>query len=282
MQKIDDLRSEIKAFEDEIRKLQQELTVVGGFTMQLATSNAPSEIAKSIRTEAQQVLERAPAIQGLKNAISELMAQLAQKKAQLEQLEVEQLKQSRKERIEEGKSRLRSKFTDVETAAQSLQNLYFDLKAIALEYETDFAQIHPPSSGHKQLNRAALLNYELLWLPQLTEESDRFILHSKVIDIFEAEKKALQQQRLEASRSSRQNHEDMVAQLKQREVDEKMRTEREYRASLLVTKQQELKDFKSARAERLAALKTADVGGFDSAIALLQEEIEQLEKPVQI
>ena len=84
MQQIDDLKQEIKSFEAEITKLEQELTVVGGFTMQLATSNAPSEIAKSIRTEAQQVLERQPAIKGLRDAIAELTSRLNQKQSQLQ------------------------------------------------------------------------------------------------------------------------------------------------------------------------------------------------------
>jgi hypothetical protein len=88
---------------------------------------------------------------------------------------VQQLKQHRLEQIEEGRSKLRAKFNDVEQLAESLKNLFFELKAIALEYEKDFAQVYPPGSGERQLNRASLLNYEGIFLPQLTEVSDRFI-----------------------------------------------------------------------------------------------------------
>jgi hypothetical protein len=281
MGQIDDLRAEIKSFEDEIASLQAELTAVGGFTMQLASSNAPSEIAKSIRTEAQQVLERQPAIKGLRDAITELTSRLQQKRLELQELEAVELKRETKRRVEEGRSRLHSKFSDVEKMAESLQNLYFDLKAIALEYEKDFAQIHPPSSGHKQLNRAALLNYELLWLPQLTEESDRFILHSKVIDIFEAERKAIERERLENSLAWRQNHQQQMAENKQRELDKQLRIEREDAISSLKVKTSELEKFKKARADRLTGLKTARTGDLDDAIAKLEEEIEDLEKPMQ-
>lgn len=278
MQQIDDLRSEIKAFEDEIGKLEQELGVVGGRTLQLATSTDPSAIATAVREQAQQVVERQPILKGIRDAIAELTSHLVQKQAQLDQLAAQQLKEDRVKRIEEGRSRLRAKFSDIETAAQSLQNLYCDLKAIALEYETDFAQVYPPSSGHKQLNRAALLNYELLWLPQLTEESDRFILHSKVVDIFEEEKRLLKQQRLENSLAWRQNHEQQMAEIKQRELDEQLRIEKLERAALLKLKTSELEKFKLARAERLAGLKTARVGDFDDAIASLEVEILSLQE----
>jgi hypothetical protein len=280
MQKIDDLQLEIKSFETEIQKLQAELTAVGGFTMKLASSNAPSEIAKSIRTEAQQVLERQPALKGLRDAIAELNCRLRPKKAQLQELEKELLKQHRIERIEEGRSRLRSKFGDVETMAQSLENLYLNLKAIALEYEEDFSQINLPTSGGAALNRNSLLNIEPLYLPHFVEEKDRFVLSNKFFDLFQQERRLIEQQRLEQSRLYRQDQQSQWAEIKQKQSEEKLRTEREYRASILSTKQLQLRDFKSARSERLSSLKTADVAGFDSAIAKLEQEIENLEKPV--
>ena len=226
MQQINDLKQEIKGFETEIAKLKQELTIIGGYTLELATSNDPSEIAKSFRLEAQKIVDRAPAIQGIKNAIAELTSRLNQKQSQLQDLEAVELKKQRQNRIIEGRSRLRAKFADVEAAAKSLQNLYFDLKAIAAEYEKDFAQIHPPTSGGTALNRNSLLNIEPLTIPQFVEEKERQLL--------------------------------------------------------LPIKRSQLAEYKDARRNTLAGLKTANVSDFDDTIASLEVEIESLQKPVQL
>jgi hypothetical protein len=275
--KIDELRQEIKSFEIEIEKLQQQLVVAGGRTLQLATGNSPSDISQFVQAEAKRIVDNQPVLRGLKDAIVELNNRLAQKKVEFQELEAVELKQSRKKRIEEGQQKLRAKVRDVGTAAQSLESLYFELKAITAEYEQDFNCLYPPTPSRQMLNRTSLLNFGLLTIPTLTENDGQFLLNSQALDVFESEKAALQKQRQEASRRSQQNHDDMMAQLRQREADEKLRTEREYRASLLISKRQELKDFVAARSDRLLTLKTADVGGFDSAIAKLQEEIENLE-----
>ncbi|MBA2748626.1 MAG: hypothetical protein H0U45_07750 [Tatlockia sp.] len=276
MQQIDDLRLEIKSFEFEIQKLQQELSANSQIAPK-AVSNSPEAIAAAFRSAAVATTERIADVQGIRGAIAELTDRLQPKKIQLGELEAQELKQHRLKRIEEGKKKLRAKFTDVEKMAESLQSFYFELKAITSQYETDFATIHPPTNSGAVLNRNSLLNFGLLMVPELLENDGRFLVKSKPFDVFKSEKEALRRERIEASRRSRQNHEDMVAQLKQREVDEKMRTEREYRASLLSTKQLELSGFKSARADRLASLKTANVSDFDNAIASLEAEITALE-----
>jgi hypothetical protein len=281
MQQIDVLQLEIKSFEIEIQKLNQELTEVGGFTLRLASSNAPSEIAKSIRTEAQQVLERQPVIKGLRDAIAELTSRLEQKQSELEKLEKEQQKQSRKKRIEQGKSLLCSKSADVEQAAESLKNLFLELKSLAREYEGDFNQINPPTSSRQILNTASLLNFGMLTTPTLTQNDGRFLLSSQAFDVFESKKEALRRERVEVSRISKEYNDQMMLELRRRENDEKMRVDREYKTSLLISKRQELKDFLAARADRLLSLKTANVDDFNNAIASLEVEIESLQKPMQ-
>ncbi|PSB28691.1 hypothetical protein [Chlorogloea sp. CCALA 695] len=87
MQTIDDLRSEIQSFENEIAKLKQDLIIVGGYFLELASINDPSATATSFQ------VDRAPAIQEIKNAIAELTARLALKKVQLEELEKQQVEQ---------------------------------------------------------------------------------------------------------------------------------------------------------------------------------------------
>ncbi len=278
MQKINGLRQEIESFEVEIGKLQQELAAVGGRTLQLASgdSNATA-ISKAIRSEAQRVIEQQPIIQGLRNAIAELNSRLQPKKAQLQELEKELLKQHRIERIEEGRAKLRAKFADVEQAAESLKNLFFELKAIAQEYKADFVEINPPTSGGSVLNRNSLLNYEVLALPTITEENQRFILNSRFINLFEAERKAIEMQRLEQSQAYSENHKQQLAQAQQRRVDEKMRVERQERSELLLTKRAELVEWQTARIERLSSLATANVTYFDDGIAKLEAEITALD-----
>lgn len=277
-QRIDELKNEIQSYELEIAKLQQELAAAGGRTVELATSTEPSAIATAIRTEAVRIVEQQPILRGIQDAIAQLTSRLTQKKSQLQQLETAELKQQRLQRVEQGKSELRAKFSDIEKVAESLKNLFLELKEIALKYEKDFAEIHPPSSGHRQLNRAGLLNYEVLWLPQITEVDDRFILSSKVVDLFEAEKKAVQQQRLEASRRSRQSHQEMIAEIQQRERQQREQVEAQEREQVLGLKHKQLAEAKKARRDRLVGLPNANVTYFDDIIAALETEIVSLQE----
>ncbi len=282
MHKIDELRQEIKSFEVEISSLEKELAAVGGRTLQLASGeNSASAISKSIRQEAEQIIERQPVLKGIKDAIAELNSRLQPKKAQLGELEAQELKQHRIERIEQGRSRLRDKFADVEQAAESLKSLFFELKAIAQEYERDFAEINPPTSGGSVLNRNSLLNYEVLALPTITEENQRFILNSRFINLFEAERKAIERERLEQSQAYRDDHKQQLAQAQQRRVDEQMLVARKQSESFVNQKQEELKTLINKRAWSLNGQAATNPSEFDGAIAKLKEEIADLEKPMQ-
>lgn len=280
MQQIEALRQEIQSYEDEIRKLQQELAAAGGRTLELATSADPSSIATAVREQAQQVIEQQPVLKGLKDAIAELSSRLQQKKAQLQELETAELKRQQLQRVEEGRAKLREKFTDVERVAEALKNLFFELKTLAREYEADFSQIHPPSSGQRQLNRAALLNYEALLLPQIAEVGDRFVLGSKAIDIFEAEKKAFQQQRLEQSLVRRRNHEQQMTEIRERQAALQAQEEKKQLQAKLSAKQSELKGITARRAEFKSWGGSMNLSGFDHAIAELEKEIASLEESV--
>ncbi|WP_009630209.1 hypothetical protein [Synechocystis sp. PCC 7509] len=280
MQKIDELRQEIKAFEVEITKLQAELLAASQIAPPMQ-SNSPEAIANAFRSAAVVTHERIADVQGIRNAIAELTARLAQKKSQFEELEVQQLKQLREKRIEEGKQKLRAKFGDVEKMAEALEGLYFGLKAIALEYEKDFAQIHPPTSGGTALNRNSLLNIEPLTIPHFVEEKDRFVLSNKFFDLFEAEKEALQRQRIEASIRSQQNHQDLLAQIKQRELDKQRALEQQERAAFIAQKQEQLQTMKSQRGWDMRGQAATNFHPLHDAIASLEAEIENLEKPVQ-
>lgn len=280
MQKIDELRQEIKAFEDEIASLQQELTAISGIrSPQASSESSPLQVAQAVRQEVQKSVEQQPLLKGLRDAIAELTSRLVQKQSQLQELEAAELKKHRQGRITEGQVRLRSKFADVEVAAKSLQNLYFELKAIASEYEKDFSQINPPTTGGTVLNRNSLLNYERLMLPTIKEENQRFILSSKAIDIFEEEKRLLKQQQLENSRFYRLERQRELAEISRQKADEEARIEQEDRQTLLKYKTSQLAEYKDARRNRLAGLATANASDFDDAIAQLEIEIAKLQEP---
>ncbi len=281
MQEIEQLKQEIKGFEVEIAKLQAQLLAAGGRTLQLAMGESASDISQFVQAEAKRIVEQQPVLQGLKNALSVLASRLVEKQAQLQELEAVELKKHRQDRITEGQSKIRAKFSDVQKAAESLQNLYFDLKALALQYEADFSQINPPTSGGTVLNRNSLLNYDYLSLPRIFEEGARFVLRCEAIDLFQAEKEAFQRQQAEEWQVYRELREAERAASRQRDMDEKLRIEMQDRTALLKHKKSQLAEFNQARSERLAALKTANVGGIDSVIAKLEAEIEKLEKPMQ-
>lgn len=277
--KIEQLRQEIESFEAEISSLEKELAAVGGRTLQLASgeSNATT-ISKTIRSEAQRVIEQQSIVQGLRNAIAELNSRLQPKKIQLGELEAQQLRQHRLERVDEGRSRLRGKFTDVEKVAESLKNLFFELKAIALEYERDFAQVHPPGSGNIVLNTASLLNYEAIALPQLVEKDGRFILGSKYIDLFEVEKETLRMQRVQQSLAYSENHKQQMAQSKQRRLDEEMLIARKEREAFIHQKQEQLQTLINKKGWALRGQAATNPSEFDGVIAKLQTEIADLDK----
>lgn len=278
MHKIDELRQEIKAFESEIANLQAELAAVGGLTLKLASSESASDISSSVRGEAVRVIERQPILKGIKDAIAELNSRLQPKKVQLGELEKQKAQQHQLERIEEGRAKLRAKFADVEEAAESLKNLFFELKAIALEYEKDFAEINPPGSGNIVLNTASLLNYEAIALPQLVEKGGRFILGSKYIDLFEVEKEALKRQRLEQSQAWRQNHDEQIAQAQRERAEAQMLVARKERESFIDQKQEQLKTLINQRAWSLHGQAITNPSQFDGAITKLEAEIENLDK----
>jgi DNA-binding protein H-NS len=277
MQKIDDLQLEIKSFESEIANLQAELAAAGGVSLRLASGESANNISLSIRAEAIRLIETQPVIRGLRDAIAELTSHLNQKQIQVQELEKQQQQQDRLKRVEQAKQKLRQHIEKVDNIASLLQSEFLLLKAIYQESNADFKALGSAEPGSYAYGMNQLIHFEFLRLPVLHEKDGSFILSSRVFDLFGPEQKAKQEEQAARSRVYRENHERETAEIKQRELEEKLRTEREYRASLLVTKQQELKDFKSARTDRLASLKTADVGGFDSAIASLEAEITALE-----
>jgi DNA repair exonuclease SbcCD ATPase subunit len=281
MQKIDDLQLEIKSFETEIQKLQAELTAVGGFTMKLATSTAPSEIAKSIRTEAQQVLERQPALKGLRDAIAELTSRLKQKQVQLQKLQVVELKEARKERVENAKQKLREQFERVDDIASLLESAYYDLKAIYKEANPDFKALGSAEPGSYSYQIHQLINFDFLQVPVLVEKSGAFTLGSRTINLFEAEQKAVKDEQTARSRDYRLEREQEWAEAKQQKKDEEARIELEDRAALLKYKQSEVAGAKAERKRLLDSLATMNVSGFDRVIFQLEAEIENLKKPVQ-
>jgi predicted RNase H-like nuclease (RuvC/YqgF family) len=225
MQKIDALRREIESFEAEISSLQKELARVGGKTLELATSeNSASAISKSIRQEAEQIVERQPVLRGIKDAIAELTSRLNEKQSQFEQLQSELEKQERVKRVEIAKQQLREHIEKVDDIASLLESEYLLLKTIYKESNADFKALGSAEPGSYAYGMNQLINFEFLRLPVLHEKDGSFILSSRVFDLFGSEQKARQQEQAAQSRAYREDREREWAQIKQREAEKKLRT----------------------------------------------------------
>ena len=278
--KIDDLQLEIKSFEFEIQKLQQELSANSQIAPK-AVSNSPEAIADAFRSAAVATTERIADVQGIRGAIAELTSRLNQKQSQLQKLEAVELKQARTERVETAKQKLREQIERVDDIASLLESAYLELKAIYKEANPDFKALGSAEPGSYSYQLHQLIHFDFLRVPVLVEKSGAFTIGSRTINLFEAEQKAVRDEQMARSRDHRLEQERQWAEVKRRKADEEARIQQEDRAALLKYKQSHLAGAKAERKRLLDSLATMNVSGFDRVIFQLEAEIENLEKPVQ-
>lgn len=278
--KIDDLQLEIKSFESEIQKLQQELSANSQIAPK-AVLNSPQAIADAFRSAAVATTERIADVQGIRGAIAELSSGLAQKQVQLQKLEMEQLKQARIERVETAKQKLRQQIERVDDIASLLELAYYDLKAVYKEANPDFKALGSAAPGSYSYQLHQLINFDFLQVPVLVEKSGAFTLGSRAIDLFAPERKAVKDEQTARSRDYRLEQERQWAEIKQQKADEEARIQQEDKAALLKYKQSHLVGAKAERKRLLDSLATMNVSGFDRVIFQLEAEIENLEKLMQ-
>ena len=275
--KIDDLKQEIKSFEAEIGKLQQELSANSQIAPK-AVSASPEAIADAFRSAAVATHERIADVQGIRGAIAELTSRLAQKQVQLQKLESVELKQARIERVQTAKQKLREHVEKIEDIASLLELAYYDLKALYKEANPDFKALGSAEPGSYSYQLHQLINFDFLQVPVFVEKSGAFTLGSRAIDLFAPERKAVRDEQMARSRDYRLEQERQWAEVKQQKADEEARIQQEDRAALLKYKQSEVAGAKAERKRLLDSLATMNVSGFDRVIFQLEAEIESLQK----
>lgn len=278
MQKVEQLKQEIEDFEREIQKLQQQLAAAGGRTLQLAIGDSPSDISKALQLEAQQVVERQPVLQGIRNAIAELTTRLNQKQSQLQQLEKEQQKQARVKRVEVAQQKLREQVEKIDDIASLLESAYLDLKAIYKEANPDFKALSSAEPGSYAYTMHQLIHFQVVQVPTLVEKNGSFTLGSRTVNLFEPEQKAAREEQAARSRAYRENREKQMAEIQQKQIAEEARQRREQLEAMLSAKQAELEGIKARRAELKTWGGSMNLSGFDHAIAQLEHEIASLEE----
>jgi hypothetical protein len=277
MYKIDELRLEIKSFEDEIAKLKQELNAASQVAPRMESGSA-IDISNAYRVAAVATHERIADVQAIRGAIAELNSRLTQKQTQFEELQRERQKQERVKQVEIAKQQLRQHIEKVDNIASLLQSEFLALKVIYQQSNADFKALGSAEPGSYSYSIHQLIHFEFLKLPVLHEKDGSFILSSRIFDLFGPEQKAKQEEQAARSREWRENHEREMAEVKQKQIEQRSQIERQERKSLLINKQSELAEFQAARTERLSSLASANVNYFDDAIAKLKEEIETLDK----
>lgn len=260
---IEQLRLEITAYEDELGKLQNEL----------------SELSKH-KAQAQQTVEQRPVIQGLQNAIAELDSRLKSKQRQLSELERQREVRLRRQRLEEGRAAVRAKIADIQKRCGQLKSEYLELKQLELRFGSDFRlELNRSYGGLNEID--ALVMFRGLTLPELKEvkQTGNFALTCSFFDPWAEER--LQERAAQTARLSQIQAQTkaQVAADQQQRAAQKQRQEQERLENLLKIKQSELKEALSTQAEwksqakRGVALDFSRINGY---IAGLEAEIEKV------
>ncbi len=273
------LQSQIELYESEISKLQSELQQL---TQPKADPqlDSPGAIASAIRQSVKDTVERQQLVQGIEEAIAELTSALEWRQEQLAQLEKQQIRESRLERIEQGRQKIRAQFDEVEKAAENLKTLFMNLRFLAGEYGEDFSAIHPPSSGTVALNTSYLLNFGALSIPKLVEENERFHLSCIPFDPFQAEKdKHWQEVRQKEAKIHREGAE-LVARLRLEKQQQEQRQQRENLTLQLEQKKNDLESLSVRRNEFVSWRGGVNLDAITSSIRNLVEEIRQIESEI--
>lgn len=186
--KIITLESEIAAIQNEIGKLKEQETQLKTNLSLPVYSGDPARFSVDTKVASEKLSIEKPKLGWIADAIAALEGQLPAKKAALLELQKEQGNQARRQRLEDGKTRLREKSKEVEELAASLESLYLEFKAIHSEYSGDFRSEFYVAGAY--LPWDSLLGFQNLSVPKLVESHGRFTLIGENFDVFAAEKQA--------------------------------------------------------------------------------------------
>ncbi len=274
-----ELQSQIKDFEFELSKLHLELKQL---THPKADPqlDSPGAIASAIRQSAKDTAEKQLVIRGIEDAIAELTSALQWRQQQLAALEKEQIREFRNRRVQEGREKIRAQIDEVENAAENLKTLFMHLRLLAAEYAEDFSAIYPATSGEITLNTAYLLNYGVLSIPKLTEESGRFNLSCIRFDPFQAEKdRHLQEVREKDAKIHREGAQTLV----RLQLEKKQQEQRQQREKMTLQMEQKKSDLESLymrRKELNSWGGNVNLDAINNSIGSLIKEIREIESEI--
>ncbi len=274
-----ELRSQISDYEIELGKLQSELKQLTQSKPDLQPNSSPGAIASAIRQSAKDTAEKQLLVRGIQDAIAELTSALEWRQEQLAQLEKEQIRESRLERIEQGREKVRAQISEVENAAENLKTLFMNLRFLAAEYSEDFSTVYPPTAGGITLNTAYLLNYGALSIPKLVEENGRFVLTCVRFDPFQAEKDRHLQEVRERDAKIHREGAQMLARLQQEKIQQERHRQRENLTLQMEGKRQHLENL-YAHKRKLTSWGGTNFDVVNGSIGELIQQIRQIEAEI--
>lgn len=279
---IQRLQSEIQQHSDEIEELQTELE-------QLTRSNSespdsPAGVAEAVRA----VAAAQPVIVGLRDAIATLQVNVEKKQKALISLERVVLENTKRERLEIGKEKLRIQAEQLKELGDSIEASLLEIKALSEEFSCDYRALHCSQQSGIYHDYSGLVGFGVACcVPVLVEDGRRFSLATRTIDLFSTDRQA-QQTALHADRAQiegrlRQSMIRTQAELEERQqeaVRGKAENKQQDLSQLLLQKRADLRVAQDLRAGEAAEVDRGvklDLSRIDNHISDLTSEIRQLE-----
>lgn len=138
---------------------------------------------------------------------------------------------------------------------------------------------NPPGSYAARLEQ--LIHFNFLQVPILAEQSNSFVLSSRLVDIFKPERDAQQEAQSAAARQVKAAMDAQTAIYQKQKIDKRRQSERQRIQEILDIKKFELNEAEDRRArdmEQVARGVKLDLTRLDYFIALTNSEISQFQK----
>lgn len=150
---MEQIQADIEAIRSHIEALRQERA---SFTVNLVSpkNDSPEAIAEAYRSHARETSQLSAEVKGIDDAIAALEAQLNQKQAELERLQIEPKQQSLEQQVEEGRKRAKVHAERINQLAAELAEELRALKTRADEISPSYWQVYykPFITGFKTIS----------------------------------------------------------------------------------------------------------------------------------
>lgn len=277
--KIITLEAEISAIKSEISRLQQQEQQLKKDLPVAIYQGDPARFSVDTKVASEKLSIQEPKLGWIADAIAALEGQLPAKIAALIELKKQEEDQARRQRLEDGKTRLRAKAKDVETAAALLESLYLEFKSIHSECSGDFRSEYYIAGSY--LPWDSLLGFQNLCIPKLVESHGRFTLIGENFDVFAAEKRAADLKERQAYATRLVEAERVRNEADRRRKNGIIQQEVDQLSGELSMKQKELKSAEETRAEWVKYKSSeSDINRANHFISGLSFEVKELEAKI--